>query len=277
MENIIHELAQSDVPVLLLGEPGAGKRAVAQQIHENSCRSRERFEIFICAELTGDRFQELEPSGSFSRGTVFLDEIGNLDPRYQAKLLENLSGFGLPTRLICGSARDPGEEVRAGRVREDFYYRISGVCLRLPPLRQRKEDILSLTNFLLSKFAAEYGRPTPIVSAATQQLFIDYEWPGNIPELAEAVKALVILGDESLAIRGLRAMLTKTEQTGDGAQVSLKQVARAASRQAEKQLILKALTRTRWNRRRAAADLQISYKALLYKLKQIGYSESEAS
>lgn len=281
VENIIPELAQSDVSVLLLGEAGTGKRTVARQIHESSRHTAEKFRILNCAELTEANFREVGSSSCFREGTVFLEEVGNLDASCQTRLMDAFSnlekGSAAQARLICGSAYDLGEKVRAGRVREDFYYRISGVCLRLPPVRQRQEDILALTEFFLSKFAQDYTRPVPILSPETRRLFQDYSWPGNIPELADAAKALVILGDESLVMRGFRAMLTKPERNGDGAAVSLKEVARAASREAEKQLILKALTRTRWNRRRAAQELKISYKALLYKLKQIGYSESEAS
>ncbi len=281
VEMVIHELAHSDVPVLLMGEIGVGKRTIARQIHENSRENLERFQIFRCADLTSQHFQDLGAPGNSAAGTIFLLEIADLDAPCQARLLESLSSFGkggvTRSRLICGSSRDLETEVREGRVREDFYYRISGVCLRLPPLRQRKEDIPALTNFFLAKYAADFDCPIPIVSAQTQCLFNEYAWPGNIPELADAVKALVALGNESLAMRGLRAMLTKSDPTVEGSAVSLKSVARAASREAEKELILKALTRTRWNRRRAAEDLQISYKALLYKLKQIGYTEYEAS
>jgi two-component system, NtrC family, response regulator AtoC len=281
VETAMQELAHSDVPVLLLGEAGAGKRTTAQRIHENSRHSGKKFQVVNCAELTGDSFQNLDTAGYFGAGTIFLEEITHLVGSCQAKLLENLSSFGKSDigkpRLICGSCGDLGTEVREGRVREDLYYRISGVCLRLPPLRQRKEDIPALTDFFLAKYAADFDRPLPTISTQTQRLFNEYGWPGNIPELADAAKAFVILGNESLALRGLKAMLTKSEPMGEGAAVSLKDVARAASREAEREVILKALTRTRWNRRRAAEELQISYKALLYKLKQIGYSEYEAS
>ena len=162
-------------------------------------------------------------------------------------------------------------EVKAGRLREDLYYRISGVCLRLPPLRQRKEDILRLVEHFLLKYGEEFRRPVPKLSADMERLFLDYSWPGNLRELESAARVLVALGDEHLAMGGLRALLRQPPDTGNGNRLSLKAAAKAASHQAERELILKVLTRTRWNRRRAAAELQISYKALLYKLKQIGY------
>jgi two-component system response regulator AtoC len=114
------------------------------------------------------------------------------------------------------------------------------------------------------------------LSVQTQQLFNEYAWPGNLRELEDAAKAIVILGDETVAMGGLRSLLIKSDRT-NGDRVSLKEAAKAASREAERELILKVLTRTRWNRRRAAQELQISYKALLYKLKQIGYGEYGAS
>jgi len=211
------------------------------------------------------------------QGTVFLDELADLTTNGQARLLdvlptvEDQEGLaGCRARLICGSARDLELEVKGGRFREDLYYRISGVCLRLPPLRQRREDISLLVGHFLRKYARDFRRPVPLLSAETLQLFQDYSWPGNLRELEDAAKALVALGNESVAMGGLRALLRRPDVAGNGGRVSLRQAARAASREAEKELILQVLTRTRWNRRRAAQELQISYKALLYKLKQIG-------
>jgi two-component system response regulator AtoC len=283
VEQVIRELASSDVPVLLLAEVGAGKRTIARRIHESSSHNREAFRIVACAALTAESFENSGGEALLQDGTIFLEEIGDLRSNCQAKLLEILPKAGengnrrMRARLICGSARDLEAEMKLGRFREDLYYRISGVCLRLPPLRQRKEDITELMSLFLAKYAEDFQRPAPVLSAHTKQLFHDYAWPGNIRELEDAAKAIVALGDESVAMGGLRAMLMKSDRTGNGERVSLKQAARAASREAEKELILKVLGKTRWNRRRAAQELQISYKALLYKLKQIGCSEMEHS
>ena len=277
VEAVIRELALSEVPVLLLGELGAGKHAIAQRIHEMSRRSTQPFRAVSCATLQPE---QLTPTASEEtllwQGTVFLDELADLSTNGQARLLDVLPTVedheglaGSRARLICGSARDLELEVKGGRFREDLYYRISGVCLRLPPLRQRREDISLLVGHFLRKYARDFRRPVPLLSAETLQLFQDYSWPGNLRELEDAAKALVALGNESVAMGGLRALLRRPDAAGNG-RVSLRQAARAASREAEKELILQVLTRTRWNRRRAAQELQISYKALLYKLKQIG-------
>jgi two-component system response regulator AtoC len=300
---VIRELAQSEVPVLLLAEKGAGKHATARWIHEMSGRSEQPFRGLVCSTLKAEDLGALGGDDWFKQGTIFLDEIADLSPEWQARIMEilpraeNVLGENRggnhrsenhrsenhgssPTesaRLICGSERDLELEVKAGRLREDLYYRISGVCLRLPPLRQRREDIPLLVEHFLAKYARDFRRPVPRLSVEAQRLFRDYSWPGNVRELENAARALVALGDEDVAMGGLRALLSRPDAGGNGTQVSLKQVARAASRVAERELILRVLTRTRWNRRRAAQELQISYKALLYKMKQIGCSEYGSS
>jgi DNA-binding NtrC family response regulator len=278
VEAIIGELAQSDVPVLLLAERGAGKHATARRIHDLSSRSAQSFRRLQCSGLKPEDLDFNRNSDGLGQGggTIFLEEIAELPTNCQVRLRDALlksstngDSNGHSTRLICGSAHDLDVEVKAGRLREDLYYRISGVCLRLPPLRQRKEDIPLLTQRFLEHYAAEYHRPVPTMSSETQRLFREYVWPGNLHELQNAARVLVALGDEHLAMGGLRALLNKPA-AGNGNGLSLKAASKAASHEAEKELILNVLTRLRWNRRRAAKELQISYKALLYKLKQIG-------
>ncbi len=288
VEAVIRELAQRDVPVLVLAEPGAGKHATAQRIHQMSQRSEQDFRWFQCLGLRPEDLEilrELENKGTqLGAGTIYLEELADLNAECQARLLEalpqspgNSAAGSERARLICGSARDLEVEVKRGRLREDLYYRISGVCLRLPPLRQRKEDIPFLMGYFLRKYARDFRRRVPDLSAQTLRLFLDYAWPGNLRELEDAARVLVALGDEDVALGGLRAVMRKPEAGSNGGGISLKAVSRAASREAEKELILNTLTRTRWNRRRAAEELQISYKALLYKLKQIGFEGYGAS
>jgi len=286
LDVVIRELARSEVPVLLLAEAGTGKKATAERIHQMSAHREEPFRVVSCADVTESMLNGGADAigGVFEAGTVYFEELADLSPACQEALLSvlrvsegNGNGHGVRARVICGTARDLEAEVRAGRFREDAYYRLSGVCLRLPPLRQRREDIPSLVSFFLAKYALDFRRPVPRLSEATQHLFQEYAWPGNIRELEDAAKAIVALGDESVAMGGLRSLLTRSERNGNGDRISLKQASRAASREAEKELILRVLQRTRWNRRRAAQELQISYKALLYKLKQIGYQEYGAS
>lgn len=282
VESVIRELAQTNVPVLVLAEQGAGKLTTAQRIHTMSPRTAEPFRSVRCHGLKPDELRRCaEKEGQSGYGTLYLGEIADLSQESQGALLELLAGSsGGPTehsaRIICGSSRDLELEVKAARIREDLYYRISGVCLRLPPLRQRRQDIPILTSHFLEKYAAEFHTAVPRLSPETLQLFDEYSWPGNLHELEDAAKALVALGNESIAMEGLRSVLRRPENGGKQVRLSLKEAARAASREAEKQLILRVLTRTRWNRRRAAQELQISYKALLYKLKQIGFEGYEA-
>ena len=277
LKTVMLEVAQSDVPVLLMAEPGAGKRTIARRIHDLSRRSRHPLRRVLCSSLMSD---SSAANGLLGEGTVFLEELAELTEESQSWLLQTLICGGQqpgPVRLLCGSARDLETEVKTGKFREDLYYQLSGVCLRIPPLRQRREDIPHLVEHFLRKYGRDFQRPVPALSAETHRLFQEYSWPGNLRELENAAKAIVALGDESIAMGGLRAMLLHQDHAGNGGAISLKQASRAASREKEKEIILRALTRTRWNRRRAAQELQISYKALLYKLKQMGCSEYEAS
>jgi two-component system, NtrC family, response regulator AtoC len=273
VEAVIRELSQNDVPVLVVAERGAGKAAAAARIHGLSVRSAQPFEICQGRDACEENLAGADQQG----GTVYLQEVGDLNPAAQQCLVSKIALNGAEhervPRFICGTSRDLEPEVKAGKFREDLYYGISGVCLRLPPLRQRKEDIPLLRDWFLAAAGRDFCRSVPTLSAETQNFFLEYSWPGNIRELKDAARAIVALGDETLAMGGLRSLLRRVDRNGNGEKISLKDAARAASREAEREIILQVLTRTRWNRRRAAQELQISYKALLYKLKQIGCQE----
>jgi two-component system response regulator AtoC len=178
--------------------------------------------------------------------------------------------------------------MKSGRFREELYYRINGVHLRLPPLRDRKEDIPALVEFFFKKYASLFERPEPNVSESTMSLLLRHSWPGNIRELENVARKIVALGDEHLATHDLTVENgTKApDPLPDALKIpdhgssripsgSLKEAARAASRLAERSMILNQLERTHWNRKKAARELQISYKALLYKLKQLGLDGSD--
>ena len=273
VEAMIRELSQNDVPMLVVAEHGSGKAAVAARIHSLSRRAAEPFHVYQGQEAT----EEILAARDGQSGTVYLQEVGDLTAAAQKELVRQIGLSGAEQRrvprYVCGTSRELEPEVKAGKFREDLYYGISGVCLRLPPLRQRKEDIPVLRDWFLSAAARDFSRSVPVLSPETQNFFLEYNWPGNIRELKDAARAIVGLGDETLAMGGLRSLLRRVDRGGNGEKISLKDAARAASREAEREIILQVLTRTRWNRRRAAQELQISYKALLYKLKQIGYQE----
>ncbi len=275
VEAVIRELSQNDLPVLVVAEHGSGKAAAAARIHVLSSRATEPFQVYQSGEAGEGILGARDGEG----GTVYLQDVGELTAAAQKELVRQigLNGNGdaqrRPPRYICGTSRELEPEVKAGKFREDLYYGISGVCLRLPPLRQRKEDIPVLRDWFLSSAARDFCRAVPALSAETQNFFLEYNWPGNIRELKDAARAIVALGDETLAMGGLRSLLRRADHGGNGGKISLKNAARAASREAEREIILQVLARTRWNRRRAAQELQISYKALLYKLKQIGCEE----
>lgn len=293
LESVVAEIAPINIPVLFVGESGTGKAVFAQRVHRLSSRSDQQLVNIVCAAMNPVQLStELglslagngpEHGGPNALGTVVFDEISELDSACQRGLLYALpDGDGslrrgtIGARVISTTARNLDEQMRAGRFRPELYYRINGVCLKLPPLRDRREDIPILVEFFLSKHAALLGRVRPSLSPRTLRTLLDYAWPGNIRELENVVKKIVALGDEQLAVAELAAtpappILEVREHRG----YSLKAAARAASREAERDLILKALEHTRWNRKRAAQELQISYKSLLHKLKQIGVQDSE--
>jgi two-component system, NtrC family, response regulator AtoC len=286
VEAVIRELSQNDVPVLVVAEHGSGKAAAAARIHALSRRAEDPFHVYQGSETSAEILAAGDGHSNGQGGTVYLQDVENLTAEAQKELVRQIGLHGnngngndndkdqrRAPRFICGTSSELEPEVKAGKFREDLYYGISGVCLRLPPLRQRKEDIPVLRDWFLSAAARDFCRTVPMLSAETQSFFLEYSWPGNIRELKDAARAIVALGDEALAMGGLRSLLRRVNRGGNGEKISLKDAARAASREAEREIILQVLTRTRWNRRRAAQELQISYKALLYKLKQIGYEE----
>ncbi len=286
IEALIADIASTDLPVLISGETGTGKDVVALTIHQRSRRRDGPFVKMRCSSLRLDDFDRMLSTweGSGTSGglrTIFLDEIAEFRLECQTRALESFSRpddgperFHLGACLISTSCRNLDEAMSNGTFRRDLYYRLSGVCLRLPPLRQRREDVLPLAKFFLDRYSNLYARPRPQIDAVMANRLSDYSWPGNVRELENAMKRMAALGSEWMGLAGLVEPARRHLDLPAGQEAhSLKQAARAASRQAERELILKVLSQTRWNRKRAAEELQISYKALLYKLKQIGLED----
>ena len=291
IERMIAHIAPTNIPVLIVGESGTGKEVVAHHIHELSLRQDKPLVKTICASLKDETLaihfrkdhHNEETSGEEEAGTVFLKEISELDYASQRNLLYSLpregcaatENFSAP-RLISSTTRHLEQEVTAGRFRADLYYQISVVSVPLPPLRQRREDIPAFLELFLTKYSTLLGRPRPHLDAQDLALIEGFCWPGNIRELENVVMKIVVLNDPKVVLSQLDLKIPAPPSGVSAGTLPLKTAARAASHRTERQLILETLAKTRWNRKRAAQQLQISYKALLYKLKQIRAEEQEA-
>jgi len=286
LDSLVAEVARTDIPVLLVGESGTGKEVYARLIHQLSGLSEAALKKVSCAALDAGRllaevreeFLSERGSGKAVARTVYLDGVHELDAACQRVLLSLLPD-GEPrgrtgktvSRFISSTSHNLEKEIEAGRFRRGLYFRISGVILRLPPLRERKEDIPGLLEYFVAKHSNELKKNIPELNSDARELLVSYDWPGNIRELENVARKIVAVGDPTLALGDLRATLASVRITDESIhKSSLKVAARAASRRAERELILKALEQTHWNRKRAARDLQISYKSLLNKIKQIG-------
>jgi two-component system response regulator AtoC len=306
-------IADTDVPVLLVGESGVGKDVVARRIHATSRRASRAFVKINCAALPGELLESelfghekgaftgahAEKPGKFElahEGTIFLDEIGEMDPRLQAKLLQVLQDeefyrvggkrpVRVDARVVVATNRNLDDAIRQGAFREDLFYRLNVVTIRVPPLRERKEEIGPLVRHFVTKYRDRYGGGLEEVPPDVMERFHAYDWPGNVRELENLVRRLVVLRDPEMVLgeveptppraagvatspgAGLGGSRAGTLHASLPEDAPLKDVARRAARIAEREAILRALVRTGWNKRKAAKRLQISYKALLYKIK----------
>jgi DNA-binding NtrC family response regulator len=289
LNDMAGEIARTDIPVLVVGESGTGKDAYAKLIHRLSFKGGSRFTKINCASFDpADFFGQLRKSRQSdppvdSCRTFYLDNIQEMDAVSQRELLSHLSdGESLDlneepsARFISSTAASLELEVEAGRFRRELYFRLNGVCLRLPPLRERKGDIPVLMDYFVNKHSVLLKKVAPPINDKAIQTMSAYHWPGNIRELENLARKLVVFGDVQLALNDLQiagAVNYAAPESSLGG--SLKVAARAASKKAEREMIMQALERTRWNRKRAARELQISYKSLLYKIKQIGVSNGK--
>jgi DNA-binding NtrC family response regulator len=295
LQAIVADVASTDISLLLIGESGTGKEAYARMIHRLSESRRLPGSLVSgrgdapetplrkipCATHDAPSFlAQLRDclEDSRQRGVcLFLDDIEELDLGCQRTLASMLpegepeAGRTRKLRLISSTSVHLEKAIEAGRFRRELYFRINGVSLRLPPLRERKEDIPALVEYFLAKYSGG-SKAAPVLNAEALELLTAHAWPGNIRELENIVKKMVAFADTKVALNELRAapqMARHPETAAEPRISSLKMAARAASRRTERELILQALERTHWNRKRAAQELQISYKSLLYKIKQI--------
>lgn len=323
IKNIIRRVAQPDITVLLRGESGTGKELAAQAIYRHSHRRSKPFVKVLCAaipegllesELFGHEkgaftgAHRMKP-GKFefaNRGTIFLDEIGDIPQSLQAKLLQVLqdgefSRIGgrevdVDVRVIAATNKNLERAVVSGTFREDLFYRLNVVSITLPSLRDRKEDIPVLVEYFLTKYCNLYNKDYSPLSQETMDRFASYRWPGNVRELENIVKRIIVLGSEKVELSGCSeadavAVAVAVEEETAQIQVQqvednekaavestfiprrLKEVSHEAVSKAEEEAIRKTLLFCRWNRRKAAEMLSISYKTLFYKMRQYNLLE----
>ncbi|MGB0080459.1 MAG: sigma 54-interacting transcriptional regulator [Terracidiphilus sp.] len=275
MLRVIARIADCDCPVLIVGEHGVGKRSIAAHIHAQSHRSRGDYMEVASANADAQTIL----SAFSTKGTVYLTEIGDLSLALQELITEAYfhSGQMQNCRLLCGTSRELIEAVRASRMREDFFYCISALTLRIPPLRCRRSEILLIADDLLTQYSKQFDRPKPVLREEIIAFLTEHTWPENLSELQTAIKTFVAIGDQSISLAALKAAASTVRSNGQRKSQSLKDATRAASTQIERQLISEVLVATGGNRKRAANELGISYKALLYKLKQAGADYQPAS
>ncbi len=293
-------VARADIPVLVLGESGTGKEVATLFIHKMSARSQRSFMKVNCAAMPADLLESelfgYEPGaftgavkskpGKFeicNNGTIFLDEIGEMPAVLQAKLLQVLqdgsfsrlgsrSSVKVDVRVIAATNIDIKAAIARKTFREDLYYRLNGFTLKMPPLRERREEIPILARHFMRKVAEKYERDPLPISPELMSVLGSHSWPGNLRELENTIKRYLILGDERAIMDELIPRQSAESLAFDG-QVngdngSLKHLVRNLKGGAESAAIARTLEGTGWNRKAAASDLQISYKALLYKIKQ---------
>ena len=294
-------ICRTNVPLLLCGEGGTGKEALARWIHSNSEYAHGEFVKVNCAAIPGTLLEsELfgYEKGAFTgannvkpgwvelahRGTLFLDEIADLDLNLQSKLLHFLqdgtfSRIGdqgerkVDARLICATNKDLEVETMAGRFRQDLFYRIHVFRLRMPPLRERRDDIPLLAEYFRKQFEKQFGMKAEAFPSEMLEYLKNLTWAGNIRELSNGVARYVLLGPEAamhqeIPTRRARRVVTGAEN-GEPP-VTLKRLSKDAIREMEKNVILETLRANQWNRRKTALALKISYRALIYKIQDAG-------
>jgi len=299
------QVCHTNIPVLLLGESGTGKEVMARCIHSRSSCSSGKFVKVNCSAIPGSLLEsELfgYEKGAFTgahhakpglveqanNGTLFLDEIAELSLGLQAKLLHFLQDgrfarIGdaeerqVDARIVCSTKRDLRPQVEQKLFRADLYYRINVIVICMPRLAERREDVLQLANYYRTRLSEKFERPAPEFVPEVVHFLQTHEWRGNIRELENWVARYVLLGpEESLAAelaKRPRSVVVR-RSNGEGT-IPLKRIAKDAARQLERDMILKVLQANQWNRRRAAEVLKISYRALIYKMREARLPQRE--
>ena len=304
----IDEVAKTDITVLIKGESGTGKELLAQTIHLDSHRKEKPFIKVNCATIPKGLLESelfgfekgaftgahLEKPGKFelaNHGTILLNDIGEIDISIQAKLLQvlqdgmfsRLGGNGdvmVDTRVIATTKDHLEKTMMEGRFREDLFFRVNVISITVPPLRDRKEQILPLSQYYFNFYKKKYGKEPGPFSSMMLNAFKEYEWPGNIRELENMVKRIVLFGEESPVLQTIsgkrlddgRSLQSNenpfSSPSAENTSLNLKEVGKRAAEVAEREIIQSTLQETHWNRKRAAKLLRVSYKALLYKIQK---------
>jgi DNA-binding NtrC family response regulator len=307
IRSVIEQIGDTDVTVLIQGESGVGKEVVAREVHAVSSRAKGPFVKVNCAALPTNLLEsELfgyemgaftgatrRKQGKFDLahgGTIFLDEIGEMCPSLQAKLLQVLQDseftrlggnreVRVDVRVVCATNRSLVEMVSAGSFREDLFFRLNVVAIDIPPLRERRDEVPLLVETFLTRYVALYERPHHGLSQGLIELMNEYDFPGNVRELENMIKRVVVLENEESILVDLRrprtsrserraeldAILCEMEETAG--QLPLREVGRRFAMEIEREAIEYMLKRTGWNRKQAASRLGISYKTLLQKIR----------
>ena len=297
IRSIIESIADTDTTVLIRGESGVGKDLIARAVHFSSARGKGPFVKVNCAAIPQELLEsELfgHEKGAFTgayrrkpgqfefanQGTIYLDEIGELPLALQAKLLHVLQDFqfsrvgghapiDVDARVIAATNRSLEEAMARGEFREDLSYRLNVVEIQVPPLRERREEIPALVTYFLHKFNAQYGRQKSL-SPETLALLTEQPWSGNVRELANIIRRMVVLADgerdfeaQVARLRPVRSVAASPKQS---VTESLREIARRGAREAERHALAEVLERVRWNRAEASRILKVSYKTLLNKI-----------
>jgi len=315
IKTIIDDVARTDVSVLIKGESGTGKELVAKAIHLNSQRREKPFIKVNCAAIpqglleselfgfergafTGDCLKKPGKFELANEGTILFNDIGEMDVSVQAKLLQvlqdgefsRLGGSGtliVNTRIISTTQDHLADAMLNGLFRRDLFYRVNVISITLPPLRDRKEQIIPFSQYFYKFYQAKYGRNLPPLSFKTLSTLKACDWPGNIRELEDIMKRIVLLGEEGINLNDLTLEKRENQVSSEISSnfdasaleetdtFNLKEVGKKAAERAEKELIQSALRKTHWNRKKTARLLRVSYKALLNKIQKYHLDEIE--